>query len=53
VAVQREDDEPPRNPMNTSDYETQAINILNKPRKREFVRILLRGQRWRPVHFGA
>ena len=33
VAVQREEDEPPRNPMNTSDYETQAINILNKPRK--------------------
>lgn len=33
VAVQREEDEPPRNPMNHSDYETQAINILNKPGK--------------------
>ena len=30
VAVQRDDDEPSTNPMNNSDYETQAINIQNK-----------------------
>lgn len=33
VAVQRDDDEPSKNPMNNSDYETQAINIQNKERK--------------------
>ena len=33
VAVQRDDDEPSTNPMNNSDYETQAINIQNKERK--------------------
>ncbi len=33
VAVQRDEDEPSRNPMNQSDYETQAINIQNKTRK--------------------
>lgn len=33
VAVQRDDDEPSKNPMNNSDYETQAINIQNKQRQ--------------------
>jgi len=33
VAVQRDEDTPSRNPMNNSDYETQAINIANKSRK--------------------
>ena len=33
VAVQRDEDEPSKNPMNNSDYETQAINIQNKARK--------------------
>lgn len=33
VAVQREEDEPSRNALNNSDYETQAINIQNKARK--------------------
>ena len=33
MAVQRDDDEPSTNPMNNSDYETQAINIQNKERK--------------------
>ena len=38
VAVQRDDDEPSKNPMNNSDYETQAINIQNKERKGKFWR---------------
>jgi hypothetical protein len=33
VAVQRDEDEPSRNALNNSDYETQAINIQNKARK--------------------
>jgi len=33
VALQRDEDDPGRNPMNQSDYETQAINIANKARK--------------------
>ena len=33
VAVQRDEDTPSKNPMNNSDYETQAINIANKSRK--------------------
>ena len=38
VAVQRDEDTPSRNPMNNSDYETQAINIANKSRKGMLVR---------------
>ena len=37
VAVQRDEDEPSKNPMNNSDYETQAINIQNKARKGVFM----------------
>ena len=37
VAVQRDEDTPSRNPMNNSDYETQAINIQNKARKGVFM----------------
>ena len=40
VAVQRDDDEPSKNPMNNSDYETQAINIQNKERKGMYKRNL-------------
>ena len=40
MAVQREEDEPPKNPLNNSDYETRAINILNKPRKGWYISAL-------------
>ena len=43
VAVQRDEDEPSKNPMNNSDYETQAINIQNKARKGVFMIFFLIG----------
>ena len=33
VAVQMAEDDPKRNALASSDYETQAINIVNKDRK--------------------
>ena len=41
VAVQRDEDTPSRNPLNNSDYETQAINIANKSRKGILISVII------------